>query len=116
MGLRRRYETPPALVPPAAARAEWSQRDHCHRVELVALRRVGAQWMIPERPSQKPPLGQIGLPHEIPITLARGTAAFVEGPHHQTLSAPAIARREYFGNGSLVFAVIRLDVGARVAL
>src|SRR5204863_723918 len=53
--------------------------------------------------------GQVGGAHEVAVALARGAAALVEGPDHQALAAPTIARREHLRDAGLIAAVLGLD-------
>ena len=55
-------------------------------------------------------LRQIGRAHQIPVALARGAAAFVEGPHYEALAAAAIAG----GENAFDVRGIFLEVGLRV--
>src|SRR6266545_848632 len=68
-----------------------------------------------EKQSRATCSGQAGVAHQVAVTFARGAASLVEGPDHQALATATVARREDVRNAGLIFAVIRPDVGARIA-
>src|SRR3954462_4354032 len=72
----------------------------------------GACWRPPKIINATPArcsgaLWKIGRAHEVAIALARGAAAFVEGPHDQALPAAAVARCEHARDAGGVLFVLR---------
>src|ERR1017187_6108286 len=63
-----------------------------------------------------PPSGQVGVPHEVAVALARGATAFVEGPDHQALPPAAVAGgKDAFEIGGVLLET-GFDIGALVAV
>ena len=62
------------------------------------------------------PLRQLSAAHQIAVALARGFAAFVDGPDDQALAASAVAGGEHAGDARIIPAVIGFEVGARIGL
>jgi hypothetical protein len=52
--------------------------------------------------------------HEIAVTLLGGTAAFIDGPNYETLSAPAISCREHTRHAGGKLTEFRFGVRARI--
>src|SRR5690606_8427902 len=59
-------------------------------------------------------LRQIGVAHQETVALARGTAAFIDGPHNETLTAATVARGENALDARRVLLVLGFDVRARI--
>ncbi len=83
----------------------------------MVLKRALSVWSDKsDRSTCRTAYGRSVASHKIPVALARGAAAFLEGPDDEALAAAAIAGGEDARDAGGIFAVVGLDIGAGVAL
>jgi hypothetical protein len=103
----------PTCARPSRPRASWSRSASRRNSAKRRIRRPGSA-----RSSRRSWLRQFRSAHQPAVALARGAAAFVDGPHDQRLSAPRIARGEYPGTlvAYLPYSAFTLERGSTSTL